>query len=69
MATQHKLQDFGKYDSGGRDASRRWWKVSWNDPTNGIVQQIASKFTEVARGQLESAEKRLSPEPVAPARL
>lgn len=69
IATQHLLRDFGKFDSDGSEASRRWWKVSWSASTNNIVGQIASKFTETVRAQLESAESRLSPDPVTPARL
>lgn len=69
IATQHLLRDFGRFEAYGPEASRRWWKVSWNGSTDNIAGQIASKFTETARGQLESAEKRLSPDQVTPARL
>ena len=60
VANEHLLRDFGKYDADGPEASRRWWKVSWSETTDGIVAKISSKFTETVRGQLESAEKRLS---------
>src|SRR5258708_34559892 len=60
VATEHLLRDFGKYDADGPEASRRWRKVSWSETTDGIVAKISSKFTDTGRGQLESAEKRLS---------
>jgi caspase domain-containing protein len=60
VATEHLLRDFGKYDADGPEASRRWWKVGWSETTDGIVAKIFSKFAETVRGQLESAEKRLS---------
>ncbi len=60
IATEHALQDFGKFDSGGPEVSRRWWKLTWRDKTDGIVKQVATKLTEVVRAQLESAEKRIS---------
>lgn len=60
ITTQHRLQDFGKFDTGGRELSRRWWKLAWTASTEGIVQQIAAKFDEAMRKQLEDAETRLS---------
>ncbi|WP_025037437.1 caspase family protein [Bradyrhizobium sp. DOA9] len=69
VASQHMLTDFGKYDRDGIETSRRWWKIHWNATTNGVVEQIARKFGETVRTQLEEAEKRLTPEPTSPARL
>jgi hypothetical protein len=60
ITTQHMLRDFGKFDTGGRDLSRRWWKLAWTVSTEGVVQQIAAKFDEAMRKQLEDAETRLS---------
>lgn len=60
IVTQHRLQDFGKYDSGGPEASRRWWQINWSEKTSSIVEQISSKLSEIVREQLEAAEKRLS---------
>jgi hypothetical protein len=62
VATQHKLQDFGKYDSGGLEISRRWWKPMWINGPGTAADQISKKFAEAVRQQLESAEKRLSGE-------
>ena len=69
IATQHLLKDFGKYNSSGTEVSRRWWKSKWDATTDGILQQIATKFTDTVRAHLENAEKRLSPAPATPARL
>jgi hypothetical protein len=60
IATQHMLRDFGRFDTEGPEASRRWWKLNWEASTNGIVDQISNKLIETVRGQLESAENRLS---------
>jgi hypothetical protein len=60
MATQHMLRDFGNYNAHGDEISGRWWKVTWETSTKGIVDLISARLTEAARGQLESAEKRLS---------
>jgi hypothetical protein len=54
------LQDFGKFDTGGRQLSNRWWNRAWTESTDDIVQQIAAKFDEATRKQLEDAETRLS---------
>jgi hypothetical protein len=62
ITTQHILQDFGKFDTGGKELSRRWWKLTWTASTEGVVQQIAAKFDEAMRKQLEDAEMRLSKE-------
>jgi hypothetical protein len=60
ITTQHRLQDFGKFDIGGTELSRRWWKHAWTASTEGVVKQIAAKFEEAMRKQLEDAEARLS---------
>ncbi len=60
ITTQHLLRDFGKFDADGPEASRRWWKLSWAETTDGVVTQISDKLAKIVRGQLESAEKRLS---------
>jgi hypothetical protein len=60
ITTQHMLQDFGKFDTGGRQLSNRWWNRAWTESTDDIVQQIAAKFDEATRKQLEDAETRLS---------
>jgi caspase domain-containing protein len=60
ITTQHMLQDFGKFDTGGSELSRRWWKRAWTESTEGVVQQIAAKFDDATRKQLEDAETRLS---------
>jgi hypothetical protein len=60
ITTQHMLQDFGKFDAGGRQLSNRWWKLPWTESADGIVKQIATKFDEATRKQLEDAEMRLS---------
>jgi hypothetical protein len=60
ITTQHMLRDFGKFDAGGQEISRRWWKVAWSKTPEGVVSQIAAKLAEAVRTQLEEAEKRLA---------
>ena len=62
VATQHRLRDFGKYDSDGPETSRRWWKCIWSEGPGSVASQISSKFGEAVRNQLETAEKRLASE-------
>jgi hypothetical protein len=62
QATAHALQDFGKFNGGGTEISRRWWKIRWKETTEGIVKQIAEKLRDAVSAQLEEAEKRLSAE-------
>jgi hypothetical protein len=63
ITTQHMLQDFGKFDTDGSELSRRWWKLAWTASAEGVVRQIAAKFDEAMRKQLEDAETRLSKDP------
>ena len=60
ITTQHMLQDFGTFDTGGSELSRRWWKLAWTASAEAVVQQIAAKFDEAMRKQLDEAETRLS---------
>ena len=66
ITTQHMLQDFGKFDTEGGELSRRWWKLTRADSTEGVVLQIAAKFDEATRNQLEGAEERLSKDSTPP---
>lgn len=59
MLTQHMLQDFGKYDTGGPEISRNWWRLNWTQKHDGVIGQICSHIKGAAKAQLESAEKRL----------
>jgi len=60
ITTQHMLQDFGQFDSYGKELSSRWWKLAWTASTKSVVEQITAKFDEAMRSQLEDAEMRLS---------
>lgn len=60
ITTQHLLRDFGKFDSYGPEASRQWWKLGWSESTNGVVTRISDKLVEIVRGNLETAENRIS---------
>ena len=68
VATEHLLQDFGKYDGDGNEITRRWWKLVWSEGVGTIAQQIAQKVATSVRQQLENAEKRLAGETITPSK-
>ena len=62
ISNEHVLTDFGKFESGGQEISRRWWKLAWTGSSSGVIKQISEKLASAARVQLEAAEKRLATE-------
>ena len=59
IGSQHSLKDFGEFDGKGDEVVRRWYRLKWDENTDGIVTKIASKIDEIIRGHLESTQQRL----------
>jgi len=62
VATEHKLHDFGKYDSDGAKAVQRWYKFDWKESTDGVVRKISDTLSTIVRNHIENAAKRLGSE-------
>jgi hypothetical protein len=60
IATQHMLRDFGKFDSEGSKVIQRWYKFDWRESTDGVVNKIASSFSEIVKNHIELAAKRIT---------
>ena len=62
MATQHMLQDFGKYNIDGSKVVQRWYKFDWKESTEGVINKIAKSLSEIVKAHIESTAKRLTAE-------
>lgn len=60
LATLHMLRDFGKFDSDGTNAVKRWYKFDWNESTDGVVKKITDALSDIVTGHVENTAKRLA---------
>lgn len=60
VGTLHMLHDFGKYDSNGVNAVKRWYKFDWDESTDGVVNKITNTLSETVKNHIENTTKRLS---------
>lgn len=47
MLTQHRLRDWGVFDTEGVELVRRWYQMSWTDSVDGLVTKICDKVKEL----------------------
>ena len=47
VATQHKRNDFGKFDFEGHEVVRQWYKFNWTDKTDNVVTKISGRLAEI----------------------
>jgi hypothetical protein len=59
LLTQHPLRDWGVFDIEGTEVVRRWYKMSWTDNCDSLVEKICGKLTEVVQASVDSAVKSL----------
>ena len=59
MLTQHSLRDWGVFDVEGVEVVRRWYKMSWADSCDGLVEKIYSKLNEIVQASVDAAIKAL----------
>ena len=59
IVSQHKLKDFGEFQTKGKEVVRRWYKFKWTETTDGVVAKIKSKLDEIVREHLKQTERRL----------
>ena len=59
IVSQHKLKDFGEFQTKGKEVIRRWYKFKWTESTDGVVAKIKSKFDEIVHEHLRQIERRL----------
>ena len=60
IVSQHKLKDFGKFQTKGKEVIRRWYKFKWTEDSDGVVAKIKSKIDEIVCEHLEQTERRLN---------
>jgi hypothetical protein len=61
MLTQHSLCDWGVFDSEGAEVVRRWYKKSWTEDGDGLVDKIWEKVNDTVQQSIDAAVKK-SPE-------
>jgi hypothetical protein len=60
MLTQHPLRDWGIFDFEGSEVVRRWYKMKWTDPCDGLVDTIFGKLRSVVEESVDAAAEALS---------
>ncbi|SRR5258708_11391684 len=60
IATQHMLQDFGKFNNDGSKVVQRWYKFNWKESTDGMVNKMANSLSEIVTAHIENTAKRLT---------
>ena len=60
IASQHSLTDFEEFDDKGHEVARRWYKLSWSQKTDWVVEKIVTKLGEIVRDHLEQTKQRLT---------
>ena len=58
--SQHKLKDFGEFQTKGEEVIRRWYKFKWTQDTDGVVNKIKSKLDETVREHLKQTKEKLN---------
>jgi hypothetical protein len=59
MLTLHSLRDWNDFDSEGEEVVRRWYKKSWTDDNDGLVDKIWEKLVETVQQNIDGAVKVL----------
>ncbi len=59
IVSQHKLKDFGEFQTKGEEVVRRWYKLKWTESSSGVSTKIESKLDEIIHEHLRQVEKRL----------
>lgn len=54
----HELSDWGKYDGGGVEAKRRWYRFAWGDDFDAVVSKITANLGEHIDDDIASAINR-----------
>jgi hypothetical protein len=58
--TRHRRSDWEDFESSGREVTKRWYEMAWDDDLSSLVEKIASNVEEQARAHVEAVAKRLS---------
>jgi hypothetical protein len=59
LLTQHSLRDWGAFDIEGVEVVRRWYKMSWTDSCDTLVDKICGKLNELVQTSVDAAVKAL----------
>lgn len=60
LITQHPRTDWNAFDDEGRELTRRWYKVDWDESLDGIIRNARDALEKAVRDHIESAVKRLT---------
>lgn len=58
--TRHQRSDWEDFESSGREITKRWYEMAWDDELSHLVEKVASNVEEQARAHVEAVAKRLS---------
>jgi hypothetical protein len=57
--TRHRRSDWEDFESGGREVTKRWYEMAWDDNLAVLVEKVASNVEEQARAHVDAVAKRL----------
>jgi hypothetical protein len=57
VATQHLLQDFGKFNSDGSKVVQRWCKFNWRESTDGVVNKMSNSLSGIVKTHIDHTAK------------
>lgn len=60
MLTEHPLRDWGVFDFEGAEVVRRWYKLKWTDPCDGLVDTIFDQLRSVVEKSVDAAAQALA---------
>lgn len=60
--TRHQRSDWEDFESSGREVTKRWYELAWDDDLSYLVEKVTSNVEDQARAHVEAVAKRLSGE-------
>lgn len=59
ILTRHARSDWSSYAEEGQEIVRRWYKLSWEQDTSGVVARIRAAFVEAVEGYIATVTDKL----------
>lgn len=54
VVTRHALNDWGAFEPEGHEVNRRWYKLGWNESTDGMVEKFRAFLQETIDGHVQT---------------